>query len=177
MTINWSLVGTVAVVAVGSSLFASFSANWQAARQHRKEIVAGASRSALRRLEAYYRLRRRRADGSDDTTIRDLLHDIQEENDHYKTSLDVEAPWLGDAYRKYLAAIQRELRPFMVSAWDQNSAGGPDFQFGSDRRPEVDRYVRLFAKDSRRLFNPIMRVLMRLRYSSRNLIKDTKYES
>ena len=177
MTGGWNVATGVIAVLAGSSLLAAFAENWQSARLKRKEIVAGASKSALRRVEMYYRVRRRRTTGEDDVVLRDLFHDIQEENDHYITLLDMEAPWLGDAYRRYLRAMKTELQPFMTKAWAAGKAGGPDIQLANEDKPDVDRLVRRFSKDGRRLFNPIMRPVARARYSLRKLIKDDPYES
>jgi len=172
---GWNLATGVIAVLAGSSLLAAFAGNWQTARQHRKEIVAGASRSVLRRKEMYYRVRRRRADGADDVVLRDLFHDVQEENDQYTTLLDIEAPWLGDAYRRFLSALKAELQPFMTAAWAANKAGGADVQLLKESQPDVDHLVRLFATDGRRLFNPPMRLIMRARYSLRKIFKKDKY--
>lgn len=109
------LITFVAIVA-GSSLLASLSSNWQSSRLQRKKIVAGAVKSALRRVELYYRVRRRRINGDDDAMIRDLFHDVQEENDQYIALLDMEAPWLGDSYRRFLRSLKRKLQPFMTEA-------------------------------------------------------------
>ena len=174
---GWNTATSIIVVIAGSSLLAGFASNWQKARQHRKEIVAGASKSALRRVEMYYRVRRRSTDGSDDKGLRDLFHDIQEENDHYITLLDIEAPWLGDAYRRFLRALKKELQPYMTDAWKDNKAGGPSVQLQPESKPNVERFVQQFAKDGRRLFNPIMRPLARARYSLRNIFKKDPYES
>lgn len=177
MSSGWNIATGVIAVLAGSSLLAAFAENWQGARLKRKEIVAGASKSALRRVEMYYRVRRRRKTSEDDVVLRDLFHDIQEENDHYVALLDMEAPWLGDAYRRYLHAMKAELQPFMTKAWAVGKAGGPDIQLADEDKPDVDQLVRRFSKDGRRLFNPIMRPIARMRYSLRKVIKDNPYES
>lgn len=171
---DW-LITVIAIIA-GSSLLAAFASNWQGTRQARKRIVAGATMSALKRVEMYYRVRRRRPKGEDDVSIRDQFHTIQEENDHFIAQLDMEAPWLGLAYRRFLRALKRELGPFMDRAWDK-TGGGPNVQLKAEERPDVDRYIQRFAKDGRRLFNPLMRPLMRARYTLRKLFKDDPYES
>lgn len=173
---GWNAATTVITVLAGSSLLAAFAGNWQSARQHRKEIVAGATKSALRRKEMYYRVRRRRASGEDDTTLRDLFHDIQEENDQYIALLDIEAPWLGNAYRRFLTTMKAELQPFMTQAWAGKKAGGASVQLHSESQPDVDYLVQLFARDGRRLFNPLMRPIMRVRYTLRKKWKDNTYE-
>lgn len=167
--------GAIVVAIAGTAFVGSLASNWQSARQHRKEIVAGATRSALRRKEMYYRVRRRRSGGEDDVALRDLFHDIQEENDQFTSQLDIEAPWLGDAYRRFLSALRAELQPFMTKAWAANKAGGADVQLAGEDQPNVDHLVRMFAQDGRRLFNPFMRPLMRARYSLHKLFKDDKY--
>lgn len=174
---DWNTVTGIIAVLAGSSLLAAFASNWQAARQHRKEIVAGATKSALRRVEMYYRVRRRRKTGEDDAKLRDMFHEIQEENDHYTTLLDIEAPWLGDAYRRFLRALKKELQPFMTEAWSDQKASGANAQLLTEVRPDVDRLVQRFAKDGRRLFNPVMRPISRARYSLRKFFKKDPYES
>jgi hypothetical protein len=171
----WKDVGSVTGVIIGSALVGSMASNWQSARQQRKEIVAGATKSALRRREMYYRVRRRRESGEDDVVLRDLFHEIQEENDHYITLLDIEAPWIGDTYRRFLSAFKTELQPFMTQAWSPKKAGGAKVQLAKEKQPDVDYLVRLFAQDGRRLFNPIMRPIMRARYSLRKIFKKDKY--
>lgn len=172
---GWNTATSVIVVVASSSLLAAFASNWQKARQHRKEIVAAAIKSALRRKEMYYRVRRRRSTGEDDVAIRDLFHDIQEDNDHYTALLDIEAPWLGDAYRRFLEALKDSLQPFMTQAWAANKAGGANVQLKDEGQPDVDKLVRMFAKDGRHLFNPVMRPVMRFRYSIGKTVKGNKY--
>lgn len=163
-------------IVAGSSLLAAFASNWQQARLERKKIVASATLSALKRVEMYYRVRRRLSDNSEDTDLRDQFHKIQEENDLYTAQLEMEAPWLGFAYRRFLTALKRNLAPFMAKAW-ANPGGGPNVQLASEDRPDVSKYVNLFAKDGRRLFNSFMRPLMRVRYTLRKLFKEDPYES
>lgn len=170
------LLITILTIVTGSSLLAAFASNWQQARQARKKIVASATLSALKRVEMYYRVRRRIAGDAEDTKLRDQFHDIQEENDLYTAQLDMEAPWLGFAYRRFLGALKRKLAPFMGKAW-ANPGGGPNVQLISEDRPDINKYVDLFAKDGRRLFNPFMRPLMRVRYILRKLFKEDPYES
>lgn len=174
---GWNAATGIIAVIAGSSLLAAFASNWQKVRQHRKEIVAGALKSALRRVEMYYRIRRRRSSGEDDARLRDMFHDIQEDNDHYSTLLDIEAPWLGDAYRHFLRALKKELQPFMTDAWKDTKASGANAQLLAEAKPDVERFVQRFAKDGRRLFNPIMRPIARTQYSLRNIFKKDPYES
>jgi hypothetical protein len=167
---------TILAVAVGSSLLGAMASNWQSTRLERKKIVAGATMSALKRVEMYYRVRRRLPNNKEDVSLRDQFHAIQEENDHYIAQLDMEAPWLGHAYRRFLGALKRELSSFMERAW-ADEGGGPNIQLRSEERPDVDRFIKRFAKDGRRLFNPIMRPLMRVRFTLRKIFKEDPYES
>ena len=169
------LLATITLIA-GSSFLAAIASNWQISRSKRKKMVADAIQSALKRVEMYYRVRRRKADGSDDARLRDLFHDIQEDNDHKLALLDMESPWIGAAYRSFLGALKRELAPFMKAAWSRDGDGA-DVQLRPESRPDVDKYVRLFSRDARRLFNPFMRPAMRVRYSIRKLIKDNPYDT
>lgn len=172
---GWNTATTVITVLAGSSLLTAFAGNWQGTRQHRKEIVAGAIRSALRRKEMYYRVRRRRSTGEDNVTLRDLFHDVQEENDQYISLLDIESVWLGDSYRRFITKLKTELQPFMASAWSTKKAGGAVIQLRNENQPELDHLVKLFVKDGRRLFNPIVRTIMRARYMLRDIWKGKRY--
>lgn len=167
---------TLLTVAVGSSLLAALASNWQENRLKRKAMVADAMQSALKRVEMYYRVRRRSPDGSDDTKLRDRFHDIQEDNDHHIALLEMESPWAGHAYRSFLNALKRVLAPYMEKAWGQKG-GGATVQLKDEDRPNVDKYIRLYAHDGRRLLNPFKHVLMRCRFLLRNFFKDNPYES
>lgn len=173
--INGVLLGVLTIVA-GSSVLAAVASNWQESRLKRKAIVADAIQSALKRVEMYYRVRRRSPDKSDDTVLRDRFHAIQEENDHQTALLDMESPWAGFAYRSFLDALKKELGPHMANAWRQDG-GGPNIQLKSEDRPNVDKYVQLFSKDARRLFNPFMRPVMRVRFTFRKFFKENPYDT
>lgn len=176
-TMEWTniLLAAITIIA-GSSFLAALASNWQESRSKRKTMVADAIQSALKRVEMYYRVRRRNKNGSEDDRLRDLFHDIQEDNDHKIALLDMESPWLGAAYRSFLGALKRELAPFMKAAWAKDG-DGPDVQLQLESRPDIDKYVRLFSKDARRLFNPLTRPFMRLRYSLRKLFKENPYDA
>lgn len=167
---------TILTVVVGSSLLATLASNWQESRLKRKAMVADAIQSALKRVEMYYRVRRRSPDGSDDIKLRDRFHDIQEENDHHIALLEMESPWAGYVYRSFLSALKRVLAPYMEKAWGQEG-GGPTVQLKDEERPSVDKYVRLYAYDGRRLLNPFMHAQMRCRFLLRKIFKDNPYES
>lgn len=145
--INGILLGAVTVFA-GSSVLAAVASNWQESRLKRKAMVADAIQSALKRVEMYYRVRRRSPDKSDDVALRDRFHTIQEDNDHHAALLAMESPWAGFAYRKFLNALKKELAPHMASAWQQNG-GGPNVQLRSDDRPDVDIVPTRPTEDSR----------------------------
>ena len=171
-----NLTIAVASAVIGSALLAAFVANWQKSRQYRKETVAAATKSALRRVEMYYRIRRRTGEKSDDVSLRDLFHDVQEDNDYYIALLDIMSPWLGESYRQFIRALQAELKPFMNSALKAERLD-PLGVIGDEPRPKVNELVKSFSKDSRRFFNPLMRPLMRLGYSISNLKKEKHYGS
>lgn len=167
-------LNTLILAILGSSLLAAFASNNHGNRQKRKGVVAGATKSALRRVEMYYRVRRRLTDESDDRALRDMFHEIQEENDYYLSLLQIESPWLGHAYEQFLGALKRKLLPLMHTAWEEKGKG-PGAKVADG--PDIKKYVNQFAKDSRRLFNPIMRPLQRGRYTLRKYFKETVYES
>lgn len=167
---------TILTVIVGSSLLAALASNWQVSRLKRKAMIADAVQSALKRVEMYYRVRRRSPDGSDDIQLRDRFHQIQEENNHHSALLEMESPWAGHAYRKFLGALKRTLAPYMEKAW-VNPGGGPNIQLKSEDHPDVAKYVQLFTRDGRRLMNPFMRPIMRVHYWLRKLFKENPYDA
>lgn len=169
------LIGILAAV-VGSSVLGAIASNWQESRLKRKAMVATAIQSALQRVEMYYRVRRRSPDESDDIQLRDRFHQIQEDNDYHTALLEMESPWAGYAYRKFLGALKRSLEPYMAKAW-KNPGGGPNVQLQAEDRPNVEKYVRLFTRDSRRLMNPFMRPIMRAHYLLRRLFKENPYDA
>ena len=172
---NDILIGALTVV-VSSSVLGAIASNWQESRLKRKAMVADAIQSALKRVEMYYRVRRRNPDESDDIQLRDRFHQIQENNDHHTALLEMESPWAGYAYRKFLGALKRTLAPYMAKAWE-NPGGGPNTQLQGEDRPNVDKYVQLFTRDGRRLMNPLMRPIMRVQYWLRRLFKENPYDA
>lgn len=166
---------TIALAAIlGSALLASFATNWQMSRQRRKEIVAAATKSALKRVEMYYRILRRDGTNEDSVAIRDLFHTIQENNDYYESLLNTETVWLGYAYGRFITELKRETMPSIQKAWD-GKAYGPGAKLQGLTTLDNDRIkhlTRTFNNDSRRLFNPIMRIAMRFEYTFRRYFKD-----
>jgi len=153
-------------IVAGSSVLVTFIKNRQInARAHQK-LVSEASKSALKRAEMYYIIRRRTKSNEDVVAIRNAFHTIQEENNYYKTLLMSESKWHGERYGLYVAAIQRVTGDKIRKAWKQKA--GPDVEVKLGDRPdsqEIDRLANQFSKDCRRLINPLMRVWMRLRDS------------
>lgn len=134
----------------------------------------------LKRVEMYYRIRRRTKDAQDVIMIRNMFHSIQEENEYYKTLLISESKWHGERYTLYISAIQKLTADQTRDAWKQRPFG-PDAEITIEDRPDHKRINELsvqFAKDSRRLMNPILRILMRIRDSwlIRRIWKVSVYE-
>ncbi len=152
---------------LGSSLLVALVKNAQNKSAEHKKLVADASKSVLKRVEMYYRIRRRTEDKDDVIAIRNLFHQIQEENEYYKTLLISESKWHGERYALYISAIQELTAEETRKAWRQRPFG-PDAEIRPEHRPNHIRINRLslqFAKDTRRLMNPMMRIVMRLRDS------------
>lgn len=164
----------VIVAGAIGAIVGALAANWQKARHYRKEAVAAATKSALRRVEMYYRVRRRTGEKTDDVSLRDLFHEVQEDNDYYIALLGIMSPWLGESYGQFIKALQAELKPFMGSAL-KDVRLGPLGAMGNVPKPQVHELIKQFTKDSRRFFNPLMRPFMRLGYSISNLKKEKRY--
>lgn len=158
-----------------SVVLAALISSVSASRLKRKELVAEATKSALKRVEMYYRIRRRIDGRQDKLQIRDDFHTIQEENDYYCSLLSVESVWLGHRYKQFIEAIKRGTNPLIKEAWNER-AYGPDGELQKLKHPDVDKYIKQFAKDSRRLFNPISRVIMRAKHMLQKWVDTRAYE-
>jgi len=173
---NTDTILTILGVLLGSTLLGQFLSNRHSVRMNRKELIAGATKSALRRVEMYYRVRRRNANGSDDSDIRNVFHDVQEENDYYRSLLTVESVWLGASYEGFIAALKRETMPLIQDAWDSKPFG-PGAKLQDIKHPQVEHLRAQFARDARRYLNPVVRPLMRIRYWLRKYVGDDGYGS
>ena len=169
------LVTTIASSAVIGTIAGAIIANLGKTRLEQKKLLAGATRSALKRVEMYYRVRRRTNEPSDEILLRDMFHAIQEENDYYSSLLYTEAPWLGTEYDKFITALKRETTTLIQQAWNDTPIG-PSGALSNILHPEVNKYREQFAKDSKRFFNPVMRALMRIRFMLHNIFKDSIYD-
>lgn len=172
---NTQLITTIASSAVIGTIAGAVIANLGKTRLEQKKLIAGATRSALKREEMYYRVRRRTTEASDEVILRDMFHAVQEENSYYSSLLYAEAPWLGTEYDKFITAIKRETTPLIQQAWNEESIG-PGGSLSSAQKPDVEKYRQQFAKDSKRFFNPFMRIFMRLRFMLRKIFKDSVYD-
>jgi uncharacterized protein with PIN domain len=164
---NIALAIQLLAALVGSSVLVALMKNSQENERKHKEIIANASKSVLKRVEMYYRIRRRTNQRDDVINIRNIFHEIQEENEYYKTLLVSESKWHGERYSLYITAIQKLTASETQKAWKQKPFG-PSAEIGPKDRPDYKRINELsmqFAKDSRRLTNPFMRILMRVRDS------------
>ena len=166
---------------LGSSLLVAVLNNSRKASVKHKKLVAEASKSVTKRVEIYYRIRRRTKDSDDVRAIRNLIHQTQEENAYYKNLLISESKWHGERYVLYISAVQKLTADSMRDAWKQRPFG-PDVTIKPDEQPNIKRINELslqFAKDTRRLMNPVMRIIMRLRDSwlIAKFWKITAYES
>lgn len=159
-------IGVLSIVA-GSSVLVAFIKNSQLNRRKHKELVAEASKSVYKRVEMYYRIRRRTKDPADIISIRNVFHGIQEENEYYKTLLKSESKWHGNRYELYINAIQNLTGDQIRLAWLQKPFG-PNAEIKSNQRPDhqmIDLLSAQFAVDCRRVVNPLSRVFMRIRDS------------
>lgn len=167
MSDNLTLAVNMLSVLLGSSLLVAVVNNSRKASAEHKKLIAAASKSVLMRVEMYYRIRRRTKNIDDTIAIRNLFHQIQEENEYYKTLLISESKWHGERYVLYISAIQKLTADQTQDAWKQRPFG-PDAEIKSDQRPNYIKINQLslqFARDTRRLMNPIMRICMRIRDS------------
>lgn len=180
MNENYTFSINILSALLGSSLLVAILNNSRKASIEHKKLIAEASKSVLKRVEMYYRIRRRTKLIDDTITIRNMFHQIQEENEYFKILLICESKWHGGRYSLYISAIQKLTYEQTQKAWKQKPFG-PDAEIDSKHRPNHKRINELsfqFAKDTRRLMNPIMRILMRIRDSwlVKKIWKITVYE-
>ena len=167
MSDNLTLAVNMLSVLLGSSLLVAVVNNSHKVSVDHKKLVAEASKSVLKRVEMYYRIRRRTKNIDDIIIIRNMFHQVQEENEFYKTLLISESKWHGERYAMYISVIQKLTANQTRDAWRQRPFG-PDAEIKPVHRPNHQRIDELslqFAKDTRRLMNPFMRIFMRLRDS------------
>jgi hypothetical protein len=159
---------------LGSAVVGTILSNFHTTRLKRKELIAGATKSALRRVEMYYRVLRRTGEEDDAVAIRNLFHEVQEENDYYKSLLSIESVWHGALYGRFIEALKRETMSKIQAAWDREPLG-PGAKLQGVGHPDVAKFVEQFTRDSKRLFNPFLRLWMRARHWFRKHIKDDGY--
>ena len=155
----WAIIAMVLSSSVIAAIINNFVSGYRGRRKERKELVAKANASILRRVELCYRIRRR-AKG-EDMAIKNLAHDIQEENEYYKSLLMVESRWYGKRYSLYLSSIRDLTSGAMKKAWQMN--GDPSATMENSVKLDHKKIEELsdqFSMDSRRFLCPLKRVWM-----------------
>lgn len=155
----WAIVAVVLSSSVIAAIINNFVSGYRDRRKERKELVAKANASILKRVELCYRIRRR-AKG-EDMAIKNLAHDIQEENEYYKSLLMVEARWYGKRYSLYLSSIRDLTGEAMKKAWQTD--GDPSAVMESSiklNHKKIEELSDQFSLDSRRFLCPLKRTWM-----------------
>ena len=96
-----------------------------------------------------------------DMAIKNLAHDIQEENEYYKSLLMVEARWYGKRYSLYLSSIRNLTGEAMRKAWQMD--GDPSAVMESSiklNHKKIEELSDQFSLDSRRFLCPLKRTWM-----------------
>lgn len=155
LKIDINLIVTIFSAALSSSVLttviSSILTNRATKRQRRRDIIAKAQASVLKRVELCYRIRRRANDKDDAIRIRNAAHDIQEENEYYRCLLLSESRWYGNRYTLYLRAIKQLTGPSMKEAWMKK--GDPKVVMEDDIKLDHEQICKLsdqFSLDSRR---------------------------
>lgn len=167
-------IWTIAAMVLGSSVIAAlinnFVSGYRNKRMERKELVAKANASILKRVELCYRIRRRTK--GEDATVKNLAHDIQEENEYYKSLLMVESRWYGKRYSLYLSSIRNLTGEAMKKAWQMD--GDPSVVMESSIKLDHKKIEELsdqFSLDSRRFLCPLKRAWMAIHDKVRGVKK------
>ncbi len=129
---SWDIFGTLAAAQVASAypLWAAVIAGVVAIvlsavgrkREHddrRKTLYSQAFEAVLAWEEALYRVRRRASDGSEDATIKNGFHDLQERIAYHYGWLSIESAELGTSYMALADTVKRECAPLIQEAWAQ----------------------------------------------------------
>lgn len=155
LNFNPSTVIAIISAALGSSVLTTIVnnllSNRTTKRERRRELLAKAQSSVLKRVELCYRIRRRANDDDDAIKIRDMVHDVQEENEYYRCLLLSESKWYGNRYSLYLEAIRRLTGESMKKAWQKEA--NPGITMEEDIRLDHKQICKLseqFSLDSRR---------------------------
>lgn len=131
--------------------------------QRRREMIASANKSVLKRVELCYRIQRRiHEDVEDIKTIRNMAHEVQEENEYYRGLLLSESRWFGERYSLYIGSIRKLTANSMKKAWE--AKGDPSTRADSKiklNHSDIGRLSDQFMKDFRRFMNPFLRCWMR----------------
>lgn len=155
----WAIMVVVLSSSVIAALVNNFVTGYRDRRMKRKELVAKANASILKRVELCYRIRRRAKD--EDIVIKNLTHDVQEENEYYKSLLLVESKWYGERYSLYLESIRKLTSGAMSKAWqtDGNPAAVVEDGIKLDYK-KIKALSNQFSLDSRHFLCPIRRLWM-----------------
>ena len=93
--------------------------------------------------------------------LKNLAHDVQEENEYYKSLLLVESKWYGERYSLYLESIRKLTSGAMSKAWqtDGNPAAVVEDGIKLDYK-KIKALSNQFSLDSRHFLCPIRRLWM-----------------
>lgn len=158
MNIDQDVLLQIITILLGSSILATIFAGHFKRETEKRKIVAEATKSALSRVEMYYRVRRRFENKEDETSIRDKFHSIQEENDYYKSLLLAESQWFGVCYAKFLQCVKDATNKKINQAW-QKAGEGPGAVLDGDDHIIIANLTNKFAKDSKKYTTTRWRVL------------------
>jgi hypothetical protein len=165
----------VAALAFAGIVYSNITSRANAERQRRRELYSSAIVGVLVWPEDVYRLRRRAPDGSEDRVLVQRFHAQQESMTSYQSLLSLESPELGRAYRVFVAAVKKECKEHIITAWS-NPGRDPMLPTPTDdKNPNTEAAARTFERDVREHLSrwPWVRCQLKARYPKERNPEDT----
>ena len=122
--------------------------------QRRRDLYSEAYRLALEWCEAIYRVRRRAPDDSQDETLVERFHELQERIAYYQGWLCIESSALGRSYQHFLEKILEECKPLLQEAWSRPGRKPTEPTPPDEPAPNLEEAKELFLRNVREHLSP-----------------------
>lgn len=138
-----------AIFAAAVALYLSAVGRNREDRNRRRDVYSQAYRTALEWCEGVYRVRRRAVDGSEDRSLVQHFHDLQERIAYYQGWLCIEAADLGRSYQAFLDKVMAECQPLLRDAWSRPGRE-PTEPTPEEPAPDLDAAKETYLREVRR---------------------------
>lgn len=120
----------------------------------RRDLYSNAYRAALEWCEGVYRVRRRKADGTQDHELIERFHDLQERIAFHEGMLGTESEGLGKAYGELLGAVMGECKTLLQLAWAEPGRAPSDPTPDDEKSPDLREAKATFCRAVRKHMTP-----------------------